>query len=272
MWPIILIVGSIAGLIYIFFKKYKETKRLERVKVKAQKRERRTLNTQLDNVKGLAWKKKSLDYKSIHEAYNKADLFFDKGEIDEAQKCFIQVLSLHPDHEEANNKLGLIYIQKKMPAKAEAIFRRLIDINPMNPEFFSNLGLALFDQDHMEEALEAYLKAISLSPRSVKLYCKLGEVYKNIGKVMAAVNAYSKALEIDSKNYDLYFTACDLLLELKAYPEAIAYLEALLEIQPYNTDAKDKITQIKIKMGANPLSGSMNKQVPAQDDQPELFG
>ena len=270
MWPILLIVGSIAGLLYIFSKKYKETKRLERVKVKAEKREPQSIhNRQQGNQ--LAWKKKSLDYKAIHEAFNKADLFYDKGEIDEAQKGFIQVLALHPDHEEANNKLGLIYVKKNMNAKAEAIFRRLIDVNPQNPVFYSNLGLALYNQQHMDEALEAYQKAISLNPRTEAYYVQMAQIYKELDKKMAAVNSYSRALEINNRNHGLYFATAELLVDLKAFKEAIAYLEGLLEIQPYNEEAKDLIRKIKIDMGANPLSGKPAAASSAENDQPAMF-
>jgi tetratricopeptide (TPR) repeat protein len=270
MWTIFIIVGSVTGLLYIFSKKYKETKRLERVKVKTEARKPQSIHNR--NAAGqLAWKKKSLDYKAIHEAFNKADLYYDKGEIDDAQKGFIQVLALHPDHEEANNKLGLIYVKKNMNAKAEAIFRRLIDINPQNPVFYSNLGLALCNQEHYDEALESYQKAISLSPRTEAYFVKMAEIYKVTDKNMAAVNAYSRALEINNRNHSLYFLASEILVKLKAYKEAIAYLEGLLEIQPYNEEAKSLIRKIKIDMGASPLSGRGAQSKAQEPDQPQMF-
>lgn len=270
MWTPLIIIGCAIGIAYIFSKKYKETKRLERVKVKAEKREPQSIHNRQGSGQ-LAWKKKSLDYKAIHDAFNKADFHYDKNEIDEAQKGFIQVLALHPDHEEANNKLGLIYIKKNMNAKAEAIFRRLIDLNSHNPVFYSNLGLSLFNQNHMSESLEAYQKALNLSPRTEAYFVKMAEIYTHTDKKMAAVNSYSRALEINNRNFNLYFLIANLLVQLKAYKEAIAYLEGLLEIQPYNDEAKSLIRQIKIDMGKSPLTGRTVTPVAPKDDQSKMF-
>ena len=116
----------------IFYVRYKETKRLERVKVKAEKREKRSIHDKTKEFKAgkLPWKKPSLDYKAIHEAFGKADLLMSKDDIDGAMRGFIEVLSLHPEHFEANQKLGMIYIHKNMAAKAEAIFRSMVHLNP----------------------------------------------------------------------------------------------------------------------------------------------
>jgi tetratricopeptide (TPR) repeat protein len=252
MLGFIIVVGALIGLAAIYYSRLEDTKKRERLKVTIETVEPQNIGKTKKDPN--SWKKKNLDYKAINEAYNKADVLYAKNELDGAQKAFIQVLALHPDHVDSNNKLGLIYLKKNMPNKAETAFKYLVDLDSRNPVFYSNLALAYYNQRKLIEAKSSYEKAINLDPRKVSRYISLGQVCVDMKDWKAAIRAYSKAVELNPKEIEFYFIVTDLLVKVSAFNEGIAVMEALLEMHPYNDKAKERIREIKILQGASPLS------------------
>lgn len=276
MLGVIIVIAAVIGLLGIYYVKLEETKKKERLKVTMEDTSSEIDIEPLHDIqskKPADWKRKTLDYKAIHEAFNKADFHFSRNELDEALKGFIQVTAIHPDHVEANNKLGLIYLKRGMLKKAETAFKHLISVDPQNPVFYGNLALAFYAQSNLEEAKNNYEKAIQLDPKKESRYISLGQVCVDLKNWKAAINAYSKAIELNPKHFDTYFIVADLLVKVSAFDEAIAFMDAVLEMQPYNEKAKEIIREARVLKGANPLSsGDSKKEIkPDKKDQQSLF-
>jgi len=261
MLGIIIVIAAVVGLLGIYYVKLEETKKKERLKVTMDSSET-SVEPQIQNTnssrKPNDWKRKTLDYKAIHEAYNKADFHYSKNDLDEALRGFIQVTAMHPEHIEANNKLGLIYLKKNMPKKAETAFKHLISLDSRNAVFYGNLALAFYAQSNLEEARRNYEKAIQLDPKKGARYLSLGQVCVDLKDWKSAINAYSKVVEMNPKDFDTYFVVAELLIKVSAFDEAIAFMEAVLEMHPYNEKAKEVIREAKVLKGANPLSLGKN--------------
>lgn len=251
----LIVIGCVVGIIGIYWMRLKDTHKQERVKVKLEQIEGE--DAPRSKVKAPdrdTWKKKPVDYKAIHDAFNKADVYYSRGKLEEAHKGFIYVLSLNPDHEDANNKLGLIYLKKDIPNKAEAIFKHLIEVDPKNAVYHSNLALAYYNQGMLPLAKKMYEKTVELDSKRDSRYISLGQVCVELEDFRAAVNAYSKALVLTPRNIDLYFIITDLLIKIQAYDEGLAVMRTLLDMQPYNDEAKAKEREIKMLKGTDPLS------------------
>ena len=200
-----------------------------------------------------SWKKSRVDHRQISKTFNQADLLYSQKQFDKAEKIFIEVLAVQPNHLMANNKLGLIYLQREKFIKAEAIFIKLIELEPRNALFYSNLGLSLYNQDKLLEAKQAYEQAVKLEPKESRLL-SLGQVCVDRSNFKEAVNHFSKALEMNPKNTELYFYIADLLIKIQAFNEAKAYINTYLDEKPYSARAKDKLREIKIASKESPLS------------------
>ncbi|MBT6143497.1 tetratricopeptide repeat protein [bacterium] len=253
----IIIFACLFGLIMIYFNQYKVQSRNQRIKVKAVKPMVESFDTKQPVAKrndGLNWKRPKLDYKEIADVFNKAETFYSKKDYENAKKTYINVLTLHPLHPGANNKLGLIYLKEGRASKAEVIFRKLVEIKPHEAVYYSNLGLALYSLGHKLEAKQAYTRAIKLDPKKDSRFLSLGQVCVDLKHWKPAINAFSKALELNPKNDKLYFYIADLLIKVQAYNEAMAFMKTYLNMNPYSKEAKDKIREIKIKSGASPLN------------------
>lgn len=135
--------------------------------------------------------------KALRDTFMSAEAFFESGDLDEAERLYIQTLSLDDSHAEANMRLGIIYIKKQLPKKAEAIFRKILTLTPYDPLATSNLAMALYLQRNYEEAKEAYLQAIDLDGTRAARFISLAHVYRELKEYTAAIQAIHKAFTLE---------------------------------------------------------------------------
>ncbi|MBP7819328.1 tetratricopeptide repeat protein [Candidatus Gracilibacteria bacterium] len=268
----LLLAISFTGLLIIFIGAYKRIIKSEKSRLSSgmighsvDRREpslaNQTMAPQRTFKSSLDWKRPNLDFKELNNLFNQADLNLSKGFVTEAEQGFIKVLAIKPDHEEANNKLGVLYLKTGQHKKAEEIYRLLTEIYPEKAVYFSNLGLSYYNQRKLKESARAYENAIWLDSKRPERFISLGQVYRELEEFTKSSSAFGKALELNSKNEDLYFVIADVLNEIRAYPEAIAYMKALLELSPYNDRAKFLITDFQRKMKLSPLSSEQKHQM-----------
>lgn len=169
--------------------------------------------------------------------YSKAMIFYERGELDEAEKKLIQVTSLDHNFTDAIHRLGLIYLKQAQFSKAEALFRQLINQIEHDAVYHSNLGRALYEQEKFEEALGSYLKSIEIDNSRPGRFVSTAEVYRQLGKKEKAQEMYEAALKLDPTNIDYLLTYAHFLLEEKNFTKALFYLDKVLKIQPDNAVA-----------------------------------
>lgn len=193
--------GSLIGLITIYWRKYLQLQQrgswarqmFQKLHIKRQAATQAEQQaTQVEMLLLTADQQKTLK-----ATFMSAEAFFENGDLDEAERLYIQVLSLDETHPEANMRLGLIYLKKQLAKKAEAIFRKILATTPTDSLTMSNLGYALFLQRHYEEAKDIYLQAIELDPGRAGRYISLAHVYRELHDYHAAVQTIHKAFTLE---------------------------------------------------------------------------
>lgn len=177
--------------------------------------------------------------------YSQAMTYFDRGQLEEAEKKLIQVIALDADFHEAVHRLGLIYLKQAQYGKAESIFKKLTNQVNNDAVFCSNLGRALYGQEKMEEALASYLKAIELDPSRAGRFVSAAEIYRQLENDEKAQDMYKKALDLDPSNVDYLLTFAHFLIEDKRFTQAKFYLEKVLKLQPNNSIAIEMMQEVK---------------------------
>lgn len=265
LWLYILIVVCIAALVTIFLKYLKKTNQLERIKthVNEERKEQEKLQNEIERQE-----KAALDFKEISKIFSKAELLHAQGNFEDAKKAYIHVLSLNPDHIESNVKLASIYLNDGSFARAEELYVKVVTMQPKKAQYYNPLAKALYGQKKLDEAKEAYEAAIKMNKLDKDSMVSLGHIHVETGDYRSAINSFSKALSIDNKLYNLYFIMTDLMVKLGNYEEAGACMEVLLDMQPYNEDAKELLREIKVKRGDNPLNSGATKNVFAGNPEP----
>jgi len=166
--------------------------------------------------------------------YNKAMIFYERGDMDEAEKKFIQVISLDQNFTDAIHKLGLIYLKQDQFSRAEALFRQLVNHLDTDAVCHSNLGRALYEQEKFDEALDSYLKSIELDNSRPGRFVSTAEVYRRLNQNEKARGMYEAALQLDPTNTDYLLTYAHFLIEEKDSLKARLYVDTVLKIQPDN--------------------------------------
>ena len=125
-WQYIIIIVSFSVLSWVFVRRFKITKKdfkyekdLEKKIVQEEKDKKENeasldYDTDFDTDKFKkdivkSERKRSFNIAELNRIFNRAVMLFNNNEYEDAEKLFIKVLSMQPDNEDANNKLGIIY-------------------------------------------------------------------------------------------------------------------------------------------------------------------
>ncbi len=95
------------------------------------------------------------------------------GELDKAEREYIESLKLNPYEPEAHSNLGLLYMQRGMFEKAEDEYRKELAINPGYDNVHFNLGVLCYKRGNFKEAERLWKKTIEINPNYVAAYHNL---------------------------------------------------------------------------------------------------
>jgi len=189
-----------------------------------------------DRVKNIA---------QINKLWRQVEKLLAAGEIDEAHKTVVSVLSLDEKHKKALSQLAYIYLHKDELGKAEAAYKRAIEQSPKNAVLYSNLGMVFFKQRRYEDAKETYQRAIKIEGRRAARHISLGQVLYMLRDFEGCRQSFERASQLEPRNIDYLFTLANYYLELGEKGEAKRALERILHISPYNEEAKEKLAEIQ---------------------------
>ena len=179
-----------------------------------------------------------------------------QGHHDKAIQLLEEVREQHPQDVELLSRLGEAYMGAGRAAEAEALFRRLAELEPDNAEHSSRLADLAIGQGNCDQALEiltpavdslvngkdgekaaAYLqKILNRDPHHTKTLLKLVEVQTILQQDAGRASAYDKLCEAYSKQGD--------------YQKAVRVAEQLIELEPENSQHKDRVRFLKSKLAA----------------------
>ncbi len=185
-----------------------------------------------------------------------AEAFFENGDLDEAEKLYIQVLSLDEAHLDANMRLGLIYLKKQLSKKAEAMFRKILGIAPADTLALSNLAYALYLQRNYLEAKEIYLQALELDPTRAARYINLAQVYRELKEYEAAIQAVHKAFNLDPQHNGYRLLLAEIYSDIGRHQDARMIVQNILKHESEDTSLRRtaRVLLKKIDNAVNTLS------------------
>jgi rhomboid protease GluP len=125
------------------------------------------------------------DFAAAHAALARA--YIAKHDFENAASEMRRVIALNPRSEDAYYRLGLIYLEQKLPAKAQDAFVQLVKIDPKSADGHAGLADALSGQYRNLDALEEYKRAAALDSG-------YQDVYYNMGEMQARLKLYDDAI------------------------------------------------------------------------------
>jgi Tfp pilus assembly protein PilF len=90
---------------------------------------------------------------SVEELFGRAIASFRAGRLEDAERCFTEVLQHDPKHVAALNLLGVLLTHLRRYPEAEPIFRSALAANSNSDTTFYNFGIVLKALKRPDEAL-----------------------------------------------------------------------------------------------------------------------
>jgi cytochrome c-type biogenesis protein CcmH/NrfG len=116
------------------------------------------------------------------------------GQLAEAERLYLQVLDVDPNHADALHLLGMVAFQGGDLDRAALTIRQAIALHPTAASYHSNLGNVLQAQDKLDEAAASYRQALVLRPDLAETHVNLGYVLQQLGDVDGSLAEFRLAL------------------------------------------------------------------------------
>lgn len=158
-----------------------------------------------------------------------------KGDLQEAEECYLKALALKADFYPARLNLSTVYLERGKLAEAEKELTSLLSQNQEDVKTIYNFGLLYFKKKDFQKTVEYAQKLSNLDPDSPKAYLLMGKSLEAQGKLDEAIKAYAKAYQINPADPSTLYSlarANDLAGQKK---EAITYYQLFLK----NSGEKD---------------------------------
>jgi predicted O-linked N-acetylglucosamine transferase (SPINDLY family) len=117
------------------------------------------------------------------------------GDFAGARQVYERVLTIAPGQFDALHGLGIVCIQQRDHAGAEALLRRAVAANPRSAEAHSNHYAALAGLGRHDEALAACDRALAIHPRYPEALCNRGLALAALARYDEAIASYDAALD-----------------------------------------------------------------------------
>jgi len=111
----------------------------------------------------------------VKDKLKQGEAFFSEGKIEEAEKCFANILEHDPQNKEAYNNLGVIAFQKENTHESIDYFTRALRTDPFYKEALLNYSEILRKFDILHEASQFLKKATEKYPDDSELRQLLDE-------------------------------------------------------------------------------------------------
>ncbi|MFO0994537.1 MAG: sulfotransferase [Hyphomicrobiales bacterium] len=152
--------------------------------------------------------------------------------LDEAEAAYYGVLTVQPDHADAQHNLGLIKLDRGQPGQALAYLQYAIKLNPAIAEAHNTLGNAWRSFGKTTEAEAAYRRATDIKPSYALAWFNLGNLLADSQQLQQAEAAYRKALAARPDYAEAMLNLSNVLRTQNRKEEALKLLKKLTTAAP----------------------------------------
>lgn len=145
-----------------------------------------------------------LEPSHINARTNLGLVAFMRGDLDEAKRILLSVLSESPTCIEAVNNLAVVLVQRGEPGDielAESKLQYALQSNSNNYNLYLTYVDILLLMKQKNNAIELLQKGIqTITPKNSQLYCRLGELIYCDGDKETGIEYLTEAVDIDPRN------------------------------------------------------------------------
>ncbi len=159
---------------------------------------------------------------------------FDTGDLQRAEQCFVDVVSMDPKSIDAYLGLADVAVERKDYANAREALQFVLKLQQDSDVAYARLGKVASSEGNLEEAKVDLLKSVSLNAAAASTHADLAEIELNMGHVDLAQKALEEAIRLEPANPKYLDALLDFAIAQKRKPLAKQVLERLREANPEN--------------------------------------
>lgn len=168
----------------------------------------------------------------IAQALDLAVKFHKRGQFDQAEDIYRQVLAVRPDDPDTLHLLGVVERTRGNHKEAIRLISRCLDIRPDFAEAHVNLGNALREIGRHQEALRSYWTGLDLRPDLPEALNNVGMGLLDEGRAAEAAPVLRRALAIRPDMAEAHFNLGRVCRRLGQLEDAAAHFRHSLAIRP----------------------------------------
>jgi protein O-GlcNAc transferase len=176
---------------------------------------------------------------NLQRLSNRAIELHRRGNLPEADRLYLQILSAQPGNFAARHMLGLIRYQQGRNNESEALIVAALEINPGIAEAWSNYGLVLTSLRRFEDALLSFDKALELKPSYAEAFNNRGIVLWHLTRFGEALISYDRALAIKPDYAEALNNQGNALRDQQRLEDAFTSYDRSLAINPNLAEASN---------------------------------
>ena len=178
-------------------------------------------------------------------------IFQGLGENQKAIGCYEKAIAIDPDYLDAHFNLGVIFQGLGENQKAKECYEKAIEIDPNYSNAHNNLGTMFFDLGEAQKAISCYEKAIKANPNHTDAHNNLGGAFKEVGEYQKSISHYEKVIDTNPDYIGAHYNLGVVFQEIGEYPKAIIQYEKAIKANPKHIKAHNNLGAIFNELGDN---------------------
>lgn len=190
-----------------------------------------------------------MEYDRIEDLLQQGIELHKKGQFQEADSYYRQVLAIDPENADAIHLLGLLADAIGDSDLATDLIKFAIGLRPGSAVFRNNLANISRAQGKHEEATACYLEALKINPAYFEAAFNLANLYRDLGQLEEAIHFYQQATTIDPDFAITWINQAEVLHGLGRLEESIQSYRRHLELKPDDIYCKTRLADTYFELG-----------------------
>lgn len=180
----------------------------------------------------------------LSEITKKVKINSSKSYLEKAKSLIIEGLAIDKYDKDLNLELATIYEKEKNYKNAEYIYEDLKYMYKNDKNILKRLGYVLALQRRFAESVEVYEKALWKTKTDMEIIDILIDIYYEIGNYDKSFEYLILFLKENPRNVQRMILKAELLRKKDRLDEAKEMYRKVLELQPYNTEARENMRNL----------------------------
>ncbi len=155
-----------------------------------------------------------------------------KGQFDDAERMYGELLDRNPENADALHLLGMLFHDTGRFESALNMIARAIELSPHTPYYHSNLGNVLQQLHRFADAELCYREALRLDPKMAEAHNNLGNALGALDRIPEAMLSFLDAIQRRPEYHEAYANLGRLLLAGGMHSQALACYREAVRLAP----------------------------------------